>query len=297
MSHKARVKGKAGKGQFASSFAFSKATNKLNDLSAKSWAGVFNYAVPLSPKSRLVAKVSATGVTANDPFVDIKSHREGRSGVVTDFDFTRYSSLDRTTADVSAEFIHRLNQKTTLSFLAGYNRVAREDYPVIGDGITNSTITGQAKIRYRKGMKYSTSFKYRFEKTSDPFVSGRGLFEANGSETLELLLDTAGTPSAWLFYFQREGLRYQSITTEPTDYHEVSLSSTFRPSAKTSLNLKVKGVMDKNGDLDSLDVKHSKLNGNLSLTFMPDLKWTLSGGVSYGMEKSRGPVAVALFDG
>ena len=99
------------------------------------------------------------------------------------------------------------------------------------------------------------------------------------------------------FYYMREDLRYQAITTEPTASHKVSLSSTFRPSAETTVNLKVNATIDKNGDLDSLDVKHNKLNGNLSFTFMPDLKWTLSGGVGYRMEKSRGPVAVALFDG
>lgn len=296
-SHKARIKGKVGKGQFASAVALSKATNKMNDLSANSWAGVFNYAVPLSPKSRLVAKVSATGVSADDPFVDINSHREGRPGVVTDFDFIRYSALDRTTMDISAEYVHRLNPKTTLSILAGYDRVAREDYPVMGDGLTSSTITGQAKLRYRQGMKHTTTFKYRFEKTADPFVSGRGLFEAYGADSIQPLLDEAGNPSNWYFYFQREDLRYQKITTEPTDYHEANLSSTFRPSSKTSLNLKVKAMMDKNGDLDSLDVKHSKLNGNLSFTFMPNMTWTLSGGIGYRTEKSRGPVTVALFDG
>jgi len=298
-THKARIRGAAGKGRFASSFALSKATNKLTDLSAKSWAGVFNYAVPISPKTRLVARASATGVTADDPFVDVNTHREGKPNAA-DFDFTRYSSLDRTTANFTAEVFHRLNPKTTLSFLAGYDRVARKDYPVMGDGATSSTFIGQARVRYRMGMKHSTSFKYRFEKTSDPFVSGRGLFEASGDALgpIHYGYDATTGDSLWgYFYYMREDLRYQTITTEPTDYHEVNLSSTFRPSAKTSLNLKVKGIFDKNGDLDSLDVKHSKLNGNLSFTFMPDLKWTLSGGISYRMEKSRGPVTVALFDG
>ena len=298
-THKARIKGAAGNGQFASSFVLSKATNKLTDLSAKSWAGVFNYAVPISPKTRLVAKASVTSITADDPFVDVNTFREGKPGAV-DFDYIRYSALDRTTADFTAQVFHRLNPKTTLSFLAGYNRVAREDYPVVGDGTTSSTIIGQAKVRYRKGMKLTTSFKYRFEKTSDPFVSGKGLFEAPGDalEPVHYGYDPTGDTAYYgYFYYQREDLRYQSITTEPTDYHEVSLASTFRPTAKTTLNLKVNATMDKNGDLDSLDVKHNKLNGNLSFTLMPDLKWTLSGGVSVRMEKSRGPIAVALFDG
>ena len=290
VSHKVRVKGDAGNGTFASAFAYTRARNEITDLASRSWAGTFNYAVPTSPNGRLVARVAVTGVNADDPFVDVATFREGRPGVVTDFDFTRYSALDRTTADVTAEYIHRLNPKVTLSVLAGYDRVARTDYPVVDNGLTSSTITGQARLRYRKGLTYNTSLRLRYEKTSDPFVSSRGLFEAPGADTLEILNGT-------VFYWQREALRYQSITTEPTDFMEVQWQSTYRPSAKTSLNLSARGSFDKNGDLDSLDVKHSKLNANLSVTFLPDIKWAVSGGVGYNFQKSRGPVAVALFDG
>jgi len=298
MTHKVRVKGDAGKGKFASAVSYSRTVNKINDLASKGWAGTFNYAVPISPRTRLVARLSATGVSTDDPFVDVNTHREGKPSAAS-FDFTRYSSLDRTTADISAEVFHRLNPRTTLSFLAGYNRVARKDYPVVDDGITSNILIGQAKLRYRKGMKYSTSFKYRFEKTSDPFVSGRGLFEAHGSalDPIHYGYNPAGDSLWGYFYYLREELRYQAITTEPTDNHEVQLTATYRASSKTSLNLKIDGMTDKNGDLDSLDVKHHKANANLSLTFIPDPKWTFSGGFNYQMEKSRGPVTVALFDG
>jgi hypothetical protein len=292
VSHKVRVKGDAGRGKFASAFSYTTAKNKLTDLASKSWAGTFSYAVPTSPNGRLVARVAVTGVSADDPFVDVATFREGRPGEVTDFDFTRYSSLDRTTADINAEYIHRLNQKMTLSILAGYDRVARKDYPIVDDGLTSSTLTGQARLRYRKGLSYSTDLKLRYEKTSDPFVSGRGLFEANGAENLEI----TGPPD-FVFYWQREELRYQSVTTEPTDLFEVAWRSTYKPGKMTSLNLTAKGSFDKNGDLDSLDVKHSKLNVSASVTYAPSMSWAVSGGLGYNLQKSRGPVSVALFDG
>lgn len=128
-------------------------------------------------------------------------------------------------------------------------------------------------------------------------TKSRDLFEANGSELLEPLLDSAGNPSNWYFYYQREDLRYQAITTEPTDIHKIEWTTNYRPSSRTSMNLKVGASMDKNGDLDSLDVEHKKFNGNASFTFLPNSKWVFTGGANYRFERSRGPVAVALFDG
>jgi hypothetical protein len=297
VSHKIRVRGKAGKGRFSSALNMSRARNEMNNLETKSWAGVLNYAVMLSPTTRLVTKLSASGIDSDDPLIDLDPYRDGRTGVVTDFDFVRYSSLDRTTADFSAELFRRLSPNSSVSLLGGYDRVAREDYITVGDGLTTGTFTGQVKFRHRQGLKYNTSLKYRFEKISDPFVSSRDLFEANGSELLEPLLDSAGNPSNWYFYYQREALRYQAITTEPTDIHKIEWTTNYRPSSRTSMNLKVGASMDKNGDLDSLDVEHKKFNGNASFTFLPDSKWVFTGGANYRFERSRGPVAVALFDG
>ena len=62
---------------------------------------------------------------------------------------------------------------------------------------------------------------------------------------------------AFIFYFQREALRYQTITTLPTDHHEFNLGGMILASAKASVNLNFRGLFDKNNELDSLDVKQS----------------------------------------
>ena len=59
----------------------------------------------------------------------------------------------------------------------------------------------------------------------------------------------------------------------------------------------VNGQYDKNADLDSLDVKHFMLVPNFNLNIMPDEKTMFTAGYTYNFSKSRGPVAVALFDG
>jgi hypothetical protein len=299
MSHKVRMKGDLGKGKIAGSVSYSRSENKYSDLVSNAWVGAARYAVPLDPRTRLIARVTGVSRDADDPFIDVRDYRynrEGPSYLQTDFDFLRRSSLDRTDVRATAELIRRLNPKMTLSVLAGFNRVDRGGYPDADDNLVSNTLIGQAKLNYRKGLRYSAYVKYRFEKTSDPFTTFKGLFEQRGRELLTRDV-TAPDSIAFIFYWEREALRYQNITTEPTDRHEFAWNSTWRPNMKTTVNVGLKGFYDKNGDLDSLDVEHFSLQPNLSLTATPNPKWSLTAGYTYNMNNSRGPVAVALFDG
>ena len=289
MSHKVKFNGDVGRGRFASAFTYSKVENKGTALASNALAGVVNYAVPLSDKTRFVARLSVTKVTADDTQIDLPTWHP--HDIPVDFDYTRYSSLDRTDARGTAEVITRLNRKTTLAVLAGYNRVERDDYPVPSSGFTTNKYIGQLKARYRQGLKFSGAIKYRFEKTSDPFTSGNGLFEARGREVLD---PSWGFRS---FYYQREDLRYQDITTLPTDYHKFEIKSTIRPDPKYSFIVGVRATYDKNGNLDSLDVKHLSVQPHLNLMVTPDPKWAVTTGYTYNYYKSRGPITVALFDG
>jgi len=292
MSHKFRLKGDMVKGKYAGSLLYSETENKHTDLSSHAWVGAFNYAMPLSPRSRVIARFTGKKLRADDPFIDLPTFREGRSGPKVDFDFTRMSSLDRSDILGTLEFVSKLNQKMKVSVLVGYNHIDRYDYPE-PDGLKTKRLIGQAKLNYRKGLRYSSSVKYRFEKTTDPFVSGRGLFESRGRDVLEQL--AVGFP--FIFYFQREELRYQAITTEPTQEHIFEWSSNWRPDNKVNLTIGLKGKYDKNGDLDSLDVNHFSLQPNMAVNLTPNPKWVMSAGGSYSYFKSRGPVTVALFDG
>ena len=303
MSHKLRFKGDIGKGRFSSSIGYSKAKNKGTELEADAWTGAANYTMPLSKRTRLIAKVAGTRLTADDPFIDLAEYREGRDGTntdaaITNFDFVRYSSLDRADARVSAEVISRVSPRATLSVLAGYNHIDRYDYPTIDEHYKTNKFYGQAKLRYRKGLRYSNMIKYRFEKTSDPFRSFRGLFEQAGRNVLEPDVTPGGTFGGYLFsYYLREDLRYQNITTQPTDAHIFEFSSTYRPTMKTNIMFGIKGQYDKNGDLDSLDVKHLSLRPHATVTLNPNPKWSVLTGYTFGYYKSRGPITVALFDG
>ena len=291
--HKVRSKGDLGGGQYASALSYSRAKNKNNDLVSTAWAGQLNYSYPVGKKSRLIARLSGTRLETDDVFIDLPLYREGRDGPKEDFDIWRYSSLNRVHGKGTVELVSRLNPKLTASVLLGYEFIDRDDYPVYDNGLTTNRFIGQIKARYRKGLKYSTDIKYRFEKTSDPFTSGRGLFEARGRDVLDPVPETF----RFVFYWQREDLRYQDITTEPNQEHEFDWTSRWRPIQKVNVNVGLKGRYDKNGELDSLDVSHLSLQPHLALNLVPSPNWSFMAGGSYIHYKSRGPVTVALFDG
>ncbi len=294
ISHKVRFKSDYGKSKISSALGYSKATNKATDLAVKSLNGAVNYTALLNEKSRLVAKAALAKIDADSFYIDLPTYRGGATDLnETDFDYTRYSSLNRTVAKLSAEYITKMNPKMTLSVLAGFDMTNRDDYPVFEDGISTKKIYGQFRINYRKGMYYSTRLKYRFEKISDPFISGKGLFEAVGHGELYPLVPT----SNWVFYLQREDLRYQNITTMPTQVHKIVWSSTYSPSSKYNINMGLTGKLDKNTDLDSLDVEHFSFAPNLYLNIMPDEQWMFTTGYTYNYDKSRHPVTITLFDG
>lgn len=292
-SHKLRFNSKVGGGDLATSVSYSTTTDKKTDLSSTAWVGSAMYAVPVSTRSRIIAKLIATKFDTDDYYIDLPLFREGRTGTQTDFDINRKSSLTRIDLRGSLELISQLSQRITASLLLGYNRIDRDDYPIEEEGLASNKLIGQFKIRYRKGLRYSTYVKYRFEKTSDPFLSGRGLFEARGRD----ILDPIPESFRFVFYFQREDLRYQDITTVPTQTHIFEWNSNWRPDKKFNVMVGLKGRYDKNGDLDSLDVNHLRLQPHMTMNLTPAPKWSVSAGGSYAYFKSRGPVTVALFDG
>ncbi len=297
VGHKVKLNGALGRGRVAGSLGYTTATNQNTDLSTDAWSGAVSYNVPLSKKSRLIARASGSRVKADDPYIDLPDYRRGATnGPIIDFDFVRYSSLDRLDARASLELISRLTPKTTVTLQTGWNRIDRDDYVDFAGNTATNKLYGKAKLRWRKNSKLSLAASYRIEMISDPFASSRGLLEAPGRDILQPL-DSTVPISPLVYYFQREDLRYQLVTSMPTSAHYFDLSATLVPSAKASLLFNVKGSMDKNGDLDSLDVEHFYVQPNLTMTLMPSPQWALNAGYTFSHNTARLPVAIALFDG
>ncbi len=266
---------------------------EFNNLVSDTYGGTFNFSAILNKTMRLLARTSLSRTQADDIMVELPIWREDRPGEEVDFSFMRYSSLDRLRGDASVELIARLNPRTTLSILGGYEGIRRDDYPEKDADDATNRLIGQAKLRYRKGLKYSLGLKYRLEKTSNPFTSYRGLFEASGREEG---LGSVGD-NTFIFYYQREDLKYQNVTSLPTIEHDLELTGNLNLTNKVALNANVKLRLDKNNDLDSLEVEHTFFQPALGFNLMPNMQWVFSGGMRYQYLKSRGPVTVAMFDG
>jgi hypothetical protein len=266
--------------------------NKLVEIESSALTGALAYAVPVHERVRVVAKVNAMRLEADDFIIDFPYWREGRpDNNPVNFDFKRYSAIDRIEGKGTLELITRLNPRTALSVLGGYKRSERMDYPTPATAYTTDKYTGQAKVRYNHGLKFGGSLKYRYEHTQDPLRSERGLLEASGRDILER---EAGN---WVFYYQREDLRFLNVTSLPTDYHEVALRGNIRPKDGFIIGVGVRTTYDQNNDLDTLDVNHFAFQPNINLTVSPNERATITAGYTFNHYVSRGPITVPLFDG
>ncbi|NIP42158.1 MAG: hypothetical protein GWO41_02160 [candidate division Zixibacteria bacterium] len=305
IGNKVRFSSDIGRHRLSGSAFYHRSENDLSDLESQiiageysnlvsdTYGGSLNFSALLNRTMRLLARTSISRTKADDIMIELPLWREGRPGGGQDFSFMRYSSLDRLRGEANVEMIMRLNPQTTLSVLGGYEGIRRDDYPYKDADDATNRLIGQAKVRYRDGLKYSLGFKYRLEMTSNPFTNYRGLFEAAGRE--EGLSPLEG--NTFIFYFQREDLKYQDVTTLPTIKHDLELTGNLNLTNKVGLNANVKLRLDKNNDLDSLEVEHTFFQPSLGFNIMPTEQWVFSGGMRYQILKSRGPVTVAMFDG
>ena len=294
ISHKVKFKRNVGQGYLTGALGYTNTENKYTSLESNSYSSAFNYATFLNPSTRLIANVAISKFDSDSIYIDLPTFRETRpDSNYVDFDFTRYSSLNRTNTKLSAEIIKRMNKSLTVNALVGYDIVNRENYPIVDNGTKTKKLYLQGKLNYRKSLSLRSSLKVRFEKITDPFMSARGLFESSG----EHVLDPLTGPSTFVFYFQREDLRYQNITTLPTQLLSFDWNMNYKPSSTVSITMGLKGKLDKNDDLDSLDVKHSSFVPSMSLAVAPNSKFSMQTGYSYNFDKSKLPVTIALFDG
>ena len=295
MSHTGRISGKLGTGKLAGSLGYTTTENKTTTLETESWNGALNYAMPLNKKLRLVGRVNAMRLMADDVFIDLPIWRETRPDAhPVNFDYMRYSSVARIQAKGTLELIAQLDPKTSLSFMGGYKRSERIEYPTPDDPYTTNKYIGQFKVRHRANNMFSGAVKYRYEKTSDPLRSERGLLESMGRYELD---HTAVGTNLWAFYYQREDLRYLNVTSLPTDKHMVDVSGTVKPRKDVTMNLGVRGSFDQNNDFELIDVNHFSVQPNINLTMIPSDGVILNAGYNFNYAKSAGPVAIPMFDG
>lgn len=293
MSHTAKVKADVGKkSEILGSFTYSQAKNVSAGIETKSNGGSLKYMFRPNLKTRIIALASLSRIESDAVFIDLPSWREGREGGSQDFDWTRYSNLTRTVAKGSAEFIYQPSRKYRVFLSAGYEGTKRDDYPYFEAEGKTTKLKLSMGGKYRPHLRFSGRFKYFFENTDDPFSPYEQLFERAGNTILDTL-----PGNTKYYYFQRDQLRYGSITNQPTNLHGVELNLNFRPNHKVSFSADLKASLGTNSDTDSLDFERTRLQPQVSANFAPTAKWNLFSSLTYIYEKSNGLVAVAMMDG
>ncbi len=293
MAHTLKIKTDIGKnGNILGSFSNSQAKNKSAGLKIKSNSGSLKYVVSPSQKTKIVALASLALIESDEAQIDLPLWRDGLTGGGQDFDWTRYSNLTRTVAKGSAKFIYQPNRKYRVFLSAGYEGTERDDYPYFEAKEKTTKLKASVGGRYRPNSKFLGRVKYSFQSTDDPFSPYEQMFEKAGKGVLEKLPDN-GT----YYYFQRDDLRYGSVTNQPSSLHGVELNLNFRPNYKASLSAGLKASRGTNNDTDSLDFERTQLQPQVSVNLAPTLKWNLFGSLAYMYGKSNGLAAVAMMDG
>ncbi len=298
LSGKVNVRGRFSQAtSLSASLGYNTTENINQDLTASSWFGHANLATRLSRKTRLIARFTGRRVENDDPFIDIRTFREGRPGPQPSFDFTRYSTLDRRDGRGEVEVIHRLSREATIDVTGGVRVLDWSSFPDTLEGGTATTVFGEGKLRYRPSRRFTGSIRYRAAATDEPFTTSRGILEPRLKETLVRNFEDGETVHRFLYYYEREQFRTVGATTEPTLAQEVELSASIRPSPRLNLTLSLLAEFDVNNDIDTFDVERTSLRPHLNVNFLPTERVAFSGGWTLNQMTSQGPIAVALFDG
>ena len=293
MAHTLKVETDMGKnGDILGSFSNSQAKNKSAGLEIKSNSGSLKYVVSPSQKTKIVALASLARIESDEAQIDLPLWREGLTGGGQDFSWTRYSNLNRTVAKGSAEFIYQPNRKYRVFLSAGYEGTERDDYPYFEAKGKTTKLKASLGGKYRPNSKFWGQAKYTFENIDDPFSPYEQMFEKAGKDVLEKLED-----NTWYYYFQRDDLRYGSVTNQPSNLHGVELKLNLMPNHKANFSAALKASLGTNNDTDSLDFERTQLVPQVSANFVPTPKWNLFSSLGYMYEKSNGLAAVAMMDG
>ncbi len=293
VSHRLKVKTDMGKkGNILGSFTNSQAKNKSAGLKVQSNGGGLKYVVSPSRKTKIVALASLSRIESDETEIDLPLWRDGLTGGDQDFSWTRYSNLTRTVAKGSAEFIYQPSRKYRVFISAGYEGTERDDFPYFEAKGKTTKLKASVGGKYRPNSRFWGRIKYSFENVDDPFSPYEQMFEKAGKDVLKKLDN-----NTWYYYFQRDNLRYGSVTNQPSNLHGVELNLNFRPNHKASLSAGLKASLGTNNDTDSLDFERTQLQPQISANFAPTPMWNLFGSLAYFYDKSSGLAAVAMMDG
>lgn len=308
MTHKLTAKSNLGRGQILAQFINMTTKNKSianesfdNNGNLIKYAGSleykgnsFNlkYSTPLFQKTKLIA-AGYYGRYENEPIgIDQPDFRANRTGGDIDLDWMRYSILSRTDMKGSLKLIYQPSSRYRLSVLGGYNTRERDDYPYANAKDKTTKMKFEIGTRYKPVSEFIGNFTYALETIDNPFSTYENMFERPARGTL-----TNYTGAPHIYYYQRDDLRYGSMTNQPTMTHNVQLNLDYKATETLKLNGGINVRLGSNDDIPQLDYEQTTIQPKFGLTYSADENFTFYGNYSYLKHSQNGLAAVALMDG
>lgn len=292
LTHTLKANTALGKTKIFGSFTSSAADNTTSDIGFQSNVGSLKLVHPTSRKTKLVVQGTFQRNENDSYFVDLAPWRDGLPGGGQNFDYTRYSNLSRTKLKGSGKFIYQPRRQYRFTALAGYETIARDDYPYYGADEKETIARGELGFRYRPSLKFTGQAKLRLESIDNPFAPYGQLYESYGKTSLNTIPGNSN-----YYYFQRDSLRYGEFTNQPTSRIGGDLKLSLRPTGKVTLRASLRATLEKNSDLQNLQYERTIIQPMLSASLAPSSDWTFHADYSYLMDESNGLAVVAMMDG
>lgn len=142
------------------------------------------------------------------------------------FDFTRYSTLNRTVWDIDANFRYRFNKQFRLKLGYEYKQIER-DYQDVG---STKSSTFKANLKFRPSRQFTVTLDGKFKSITDPFAN-------YWAGVAPLQQDVGYTnPFVGVQFFQWHAERAAALTNFPESVTNIKARVNWSPSGKFSLN-------------------------------------------------------------
>ena len=305
LSHRFKAKGVFGKTNLLAQVVSFTAENN-NDLpdenvlitGDRETSGTYTHlrlAHPFFPKTKLIAGAYFGTYENSSVLVDLPDWRDNRSGGDIDFDYTRFSNYTRTEMRGNLEFIYQPTSRYRLSLLGEYSTRERDDYPFEGAKDKTTKFLLQGDVKYRPSREFTGHLRYYFENIDNPFSPYNNLFERYGRSGPDSLTPIPGTPA--VYYYQRDAIRYGSVTSLPAVVNGGKLDVDYRLTPKTKLSLGLTAKIATNNDTPELEYKQTSMQPTLGFSAVPNDKFSLFTSFSYLYKTQNGIATFAMMDG
>lgn len=248
--------------------------------------GVFN-----ARFSRITIDNDDYYVDINEP-VDVAGPNAGKTYVEAypqygAVDWTRQSSLNRTTLDFDAAFKYTLTQQMKARFNYEYKQIERDNYQV--SKTTSHTFKGRFDFKASKQLKFVA--QGRLKMTDEPFTN---MYAALAPE---IQTWNPGNPFAGNQFTVFHDARQAHLSNQPTDMQEIKGIISWSPSYRFSISADARYRWEKNDKLNFANWTNNTLNPGVNLWFAPADRFDVTATYYFYSEQLTSLFSIPVLEG